>query len=59
VLAVPDIDAARADLVPRGVESARSSTTPAAVVIGGFRAGTDERSPGLDPEGAPLPSTRR
>ena len=51
VLAVSDIDAARADLVARGVAASEVFHDAAGGVIGGFRADADERAPGRDPEG--------
>ena len=51
VLAVADINAARADLVARGVAVSEVFHDAGGGVIGGFRAGTDERAPGRDPEG--------
>jgi predicted enzyme related to lactoylglutathione lyase len=51
VLAVADIDAARADLVARGVAVSEVFHDAGGGVIGGFRTGTDVRAPGRDPEG--------
>ena len=50
VLAVDDIDAARAELVSRGVDVSEAFHDAAGTLNGGFHPGTDGRAPGRDPE---------
>ncbi len=51
VLAVDDIDAARAELIDRGVEVSDVFHDAGGGLGGGFHAGTEERAQGPDPEG--------
>jgi predicted enzyme related to lactoylglutathione lyase len=50
VLAVDDIEAAREDLVSRGVEVSELFHDATGELGGGFHAGTEGRAPGRDPE---------
>jgi len=51
VLAVRDIDAARAELLSRGVAVSEVFHDAGGGLAGGFHAGTKARAPGPDPEG--------
>jgi catechol 2,3-dioxygenase-like lactoylglutathione lyase family enzyme len=51
VLAVSDIDAARGDLLSRGVEVSEVFHDAGGGLGGGFFAGTEGRAPGPDPQG--------
>src|ERR671917_2206078 len=51
LLAVDDIDAARAELVSRGVEVSEVFHEAGGGLVGGFHPGTEWRAPGPDPEG--------
>jgi catechol 2,3-dioxygenase-like lactoylglutathione lyase family enzyme len=51
VLAVSDIDAARGELVARGVAVSEPFHDAAGGLAGGFYTGTEERAPGRDPQG--------
>src|SRR5687768_11521459 len=51
VLVVDDIDAARAELIDRGVDVSEVFHDAGGGLGGGFRPGTDGRAPGPDPEG--------
>ena len=50
VLAVDDIDAAREELISRGVDVTEPFHDAAGSLNGGFHAGTEGRAPGRDPE---------
>jgi hypothetical protein len=50
VLAVHDIDAARGELLSRGIEVSEAFHDAGGGLAGGFHAGTDARAPGPDPE---------
>jgi catechol 2,3-dioxygenase-like lactoylglutathione lyase family enzyme len=51
LLAVDDIDAARADLIARGVDVSEVFHDAAGGLGGGFHPGNEERASGPDPEG--------
>jgi catechol 2,3-dioxygenase-like lactoylglutathione lyase family enzyme len=51
VLAVDDIDAARDELIARGVEVSEVFHDAGGGLGGGFQAGTEGRAPGRDPQG--------
>jgi catechol 2,3-dioxygenase-like lactoylglutathione lyase family enzyme len=51
VLAVDDVDAARGELLSRGVEVSELFHDAGGGLSGGFHAGTEARAPGPDPQG--------